>query len=114
VRGSWEADGMHNDIDPENEFAPAERSARETFLATLLLSVFGVGVVTFLFLMCGVSLLWAFIELAGLCVLGLVHYLIWGRALYRKTAGEREEEELRVKAELDGWPLPEPRQPRHL
>jgi hypothetical protein len=105
---------MHDDVEPESSFDPAQHSARETFLASLLLLVFAVGALTFLFLMCGVSLLWAFIELAGLCALGLVHYVIWGRALYRKTAGEREEEELRIKAELDGWPLPEPRQPRHL
>ena len=47
-----------------------------------------VGVATFLFLLCGVSLLWAFVELAGLGVLGLIHYVVWGRALYRGSAGE--------------------------
>jgi len=36
---------------------------------------------------------------AGIFLFGLVHYLLWGRLLLQQTAGEREEEEVRRRAE---------------
>lgn len=34
----------------------------------------------------------------GMFVLGMFHYLLWGRAFSEATAGEREEEQLRQQA----------------
>ena len=90
------------------------RSYRETLLAVLLSSVLSGGALLFLFLMCGGFGLFGLLALAGLAGLGLVNYLLWGRRLNRDVAGEREEEELRTRAEAEGWPLPETGHPRHL
>ena len=35
----------------------------------------------------------------AIVLFGLFHYLLWGRLLLQQTAGEREEEEVRQKAE---------------
>jgi hypothetical protein len=46
----------------------------------------------------------------GMFLLGMFHYVLWGRAFSQETAGEREEEQLRqraaeVESEEDGhWP----------
>jgi hypothetical protein len=45
------------------------------------------------------------LAIAGIAVF---HYLLWGRALSRQVAGEREEEQLRERAAADDWPLPGP------
>ena len=34
----------------------------------------------------------------GMFLLGMFHYVLWGRALSEQTAGEREEEQLRQRA----------------
>jgi hypothetical protein len=42
-------------------------------------------------------------------ILGVVasaHYLLWGRAMARNTAGEREEEEMRERMEPNEWDVP--------
>ena len=36
---------------------------------------------------------------AGIFLFGLLHYLLWGRLMLQQTAGEREEEEARRRAE---------------
>lgn len=35
----------------------------------------------------------------AIAAFGLIHYLLWGQWMLRQTAGEREEEEIRRKAE---------------
>jgi hypothetical protein len=47
--------------------------------------------------------------LGVLLILGVVagaHYLLWGRAMARNTAGEREEEEMRESMEPNEWDVP--------
>jgi threonine/homoserine/homoserine lactone efflux protein len=45
---------------------------------------------------------------------GCLHYLLWGRSLSQEVAGEREEEEMRARAEqdADAWPPVDDPHPR--
>lgn len=49
----------------------------------------------------------------GIFFLGLINYLLWGRAFSEETAGEREEEQLRQRAaeieSEDDWQRPDTR-----
>jgi Flp pilus assembly protein TadB len=48
----------------------------------------------------------------GMVLLGMFHYALWGRAFSEKTAGEREEEQLRRAAEIEreeDWHNPDTR-----
>jgi high-affinity Fe2+/Pb2+ permease len=74
---------------------------RPTFVP-LLLGVLGAGFlfVLLIFLTGG----WFFYvggSISGLVLLGLVHYVVWGRALSEQVAGEREEMELLERARED-------------
>jgi len=53
----------------------------------LVLIVISNGLVLFVMLLSG-----------GMFLLGMIHYLLWGRAFSEETAGEREEEQLRRRA----------------
>lgn len=97
-------------MDPE---AASQPSSRETLLAVLMGLALGGATMVFLFLMCGGLVVWGALVLATLAAIAGLNYLLWGRALSRNVAGEREEAEIRSQAEEDGWPLPEPRHPRH-
>jgi hypothetical protein len=48
-----------------------------------------------------------------LSVVGLAHYLLWGRSMSRQTEGEREEAKLREQMEAEEWDMPPPRPPHH-
>jgi hypothetical protein len=88
----------------------AEGQRREAMLAVMLAVLGGVFA---LVLLTGGFLLYLLLAAAGVAVLGGLHYLLWGRLMSEETAGEREEAELRDRAELQEWDLPEPRRPRH-
>jgi len=88
-------------------------SGRDTYM-TIVLGIF-VVLPTFVFLniLTGGLFLWLLIGAAGIGVFGLFHYLLWGRAFSQETAGEREEEELRARSEIEEWPYDEPGRPQH-
>lgn len=76
-----------------------ERQRRASCLAILLAGAFSGFILVLLVLATGgwaVYLLWI---AGGVGAFALLHYLLWGRLLLRQTAGEREEEELRRRAE---------------
>jgi len=83
----------------------AYRQRRESFL-TIFLAVLGSGAfLLFLVLLTGGFFLWVILGVALIILFALFHYLMWGRSLMRNTAGEREEEQLRARAEAEeDWP----------
>jgi hypothetical protein len=66
-----------------------------------------------LILISGGFFLWVVLFGGGILMLGLFHYVLWGRAFSQATAGEREEEQLRQRAaaieEDDDWHKPDTR-----
>ena len=77
----------------------AERQRRGSCLAVMLTGTFTGFLLVLLVLATGgwaVHVLWI---AAAVAMFGLVHYLLWGRLMLRQTAGEREEEEVRRRAE---------------
>src|SRR5262245_4514674 len=78
-------------------------SARENMLAIMLtlMTLGGFGV--FLIVVTGGLLL----QIVGVVIIGAavgwVHYRLWGRSLVEKTAGEREEAELKEKLDGESW-----------
>lgn len=67
------------------------------------------GVTFFTFVLCGGVVIYFVAVVAGLAVLGYIHYLLWGQALTEEVAGAREEEEDRRRAEEDdAWSRDEP------
>ena len=64
---------------------------------------FGWGAVT-------VLLIGAVLTIVGIILIlyGMFHYLLWGKMLSEQVAGEREEEQLRQRAEVEEWPVPDP------
>jgi hypothetical protein len=79
-------------------------SGRDTYLTILLCGFVGIPLFVFLNIITGGLFLWLLIGGAGIGILGVFHYLLWGRSFSQATAGEREEEELRGELETDGWP----------
>jgi hypothetical protein len=82
-----------------------------------LITVFGVVSLTALalaglFLVCGGLAVYVLAVPAVLGVVGLVHYLLWGRGLNQEVAGEREEYLLGEQFGDDEWPAG-PRYPPH-
>jgi fatty acid desaturase len=79
------------------------------FLTVLALLFFGLVLIVI-----GNGLVEAVVLIGGgMFLLGMFHYVLWGRALSQETAGEREEEQLRqraaeVEAEED-WHPPDTR-----
>ncbi len=73
------------------------------FLTVLALMFFGLVLVVISNGLVGIVVLVG----GGMFLLGLFHYLLWGRAFSEATAGEREEEQLRRRAieiEMEeGW-----------
>jgi hypothetical protein len=87
--------------------------SRATFVAVAIAVLFGVPCTGFLVVLTEGYVL-AF--LVGLIIIGAVagmHYLLWGRSMSQRTAGEREEEELRETLEANEWDLPDTRRPGH-
>lgn len=85
---------------------------RASFLSALLSLLTMAFILCFFFLICGGLSLYILAVLAGVSLVGLVHYLLWGRAMNITTAGEREEEEVWARVEEGLWP-PEDRFRQH-
>ncbi len=87
----------------------SEQQHRHAFLS-LFLTILALGFsLLVLILISGGFFLYVVLFGGGILMLGLFHYVLWGRAFSDSVAGEREEEQLRqraaeVEAEEDGQP----------
>lgn len=71
---------------------------RHAFLSLFLtLLALGFAVLVLIFISGG-FFLWVVLFGGGILMLGMFHYLLWGRAFSDAVAGEREEEQLRQRA----------------
>jgi hypothetical protein len=77
--------------------SPPEDSYRSNLLIYLFTSL-GLG---FLALVAVALLGSIVIWVGGLLLLGIFHYFLWGRMLTKEVAGQREEEELLHRAEVE-------------
>ncbi len=85
----------------ENEIKQYQQR-RETFL-TIFLTVMALAAILFFLILVTIGFfLYVLIGLAVIAVVGFFHYLLWGRLFSQEVAGEREEEEVRARAEADG------------
>ena len=87
---------------------------RESLLTIVLGGLGGLGILLFLVVITWGWLLYALLAVCGIGLFALVNYLLWGRSMMAVTAGEREEEQLRVSMERQWWELPETERRRHL
>jgi hypothetical protein len=69
-------------------------SGRESFLALMLAALAGGGFLLFLILVSGGFFFYVLCAVLAVFCLGFVNYLLWGRAMTREVAGEREDMEL--------------------
>jgi hypothetical protein len=76
-------------------------SDRATFLPVMFGAAVVLFSVTFLVMITGGLFFYVALVAGGLAAMGGLHYLLWGKLLSERTAGEREEAELleRAKAE---------------
>ena len=90
---------------------PADGRPREKFLSFMLAAMV-ISVFSFLLMLsCGGLAVAVIAALGGNAALCLVNYLVWGRAILRATAGEREDAEFQALLEDEGWNRPpEPRE----
>jgi membrane protein implicated in regulation of membrane protease activity len=92
---------------------PPQQQQRHAFLTVFLsVLVLFIGLVALILLTNG--LIFNVLLLGGgIVFLGLLHYVLWGRAFSTEVAGEREEEQLRQRAaaieEEDEWRQPDTR-----
>jgi len=80
---------------PRNSDQSARQGVLIYFLAGSALLFFGLGLI----LITGGFFFYVFAVLGGMVMLGFFHYLVWGWLLESEVAGEREEEQLRQRAE---------------
>ena len=81
---------------------PADGGERQRRGACLSILLTGAAVCIFLLLLVFATGGWAIhVVWIGVAIVlfGLIHYAVWGQWMLRQTAGEREEEEVRQKAE---------------
>jgi hypothetical protein len=90
------------------------RRHRETLLTVFFVAAGGIGLLFVFTILTSGFLLYVIAVVAVAGVVGWMHYLLWGRAMTERTAGEREEVEAQERDEDDegGW-LDETRRPRH-
>jgi hypothetical protein len=81
---------MEADMNPNDTPGPSERGTLLTLMLTLL---GGGGIVVFLVLVSGGFFGYVIAAVIAIGLVGYVHYLLWGQALTREVAGEREAEE---------------------
>jgi hypothetical protein len=81
---------------------------RQTFLTVFLALLLGTFALVVLVLVSGGFFLYVIYLALAIAGIAMIHYVLWGRALSREVAGEREEEQLRQRAEAEDWPLPDP------
>ncbi len=86
-------------VDRDEDLDERQHTGRATFLAVVLTVIFGGGVTVFLIVITGGFFLDAIVIVGGLVLLGLFHYLLWGRSFNRAVEGEREELELQREAD---------------
>ena len=85
-----------------------QRPRRQTFLTVFLALLLGAFALLVLILVSGGFFLYVIYLALAIAGIAMIHYVLWGRALSREVAGEREEEQLRQRAEAEDWPLPGP------
>jgi hypothetical protein len=80
---------------------PPRNKGRETLLTFTLVALLGGAIVFFLnFVTLGVFS-YVIVAIIGIAVVGFLHYAIWGYALSRQVAGEREEQRIKDILEAD-------------
>ena len=84
------------------------------FLPVLLASMAGLFFLLVMLLLTG-SLFFLVLLFFGFVIgVGALHWIVWGKMLTERTAGEREEEELRQRAEqIDDHIVAAPRREEH-
>jgi hypothetical protein len=83
---------------------------RATLIVVTTLILFGVPCLGILTLATDGIILALPVGIGFLSVLGLAHYLFWGRSLSRQTEGEREEAKIREQMEAEEWDMPRPKE----
>ena len=85
-----------------NEPPPADHRSS---LLTVMLTIIGGSLFLFvLFITCGGVIIYIGAVVAGIAVIGLIHYLLWGHSLSEAVADEREPEEAGDPTADDDWP----------
>jgi hypothetical protein len=97
-------------MDHESE---SRSNIRATLIVVTTLILFGVPCLGILTLATDGIILAVPVGVGILSVVGLAHYLLWGRSMSRQTEGEREEAKLREQMEAEEWDMPAPRQNHH-
>jgi fatty acid desaturase len=80
-----------------HQYSPHQQH-RHAFLSVFL-TILGLGLALLvLILISGGFFLWVVLFGGGILLLGLFHYVLWGKLFSDAVAGEREEEQLRQRA----------------
>lgn len=87
------------------------QARRESFLTIFLTLIAAAAFLLFMIIVTGGFFFYVLLAVVGMALFGLIHYVLWGRAMNEQTAAAREETE--AKTEDNGWPLPDGRHPRH-
>jgi hypothetical protein len=94
---------------PDDLRPPRNRGSHLGMMLTVLALGFFVLVLIFI---SGGFFLYVVQITAGIFLVSLFHWAVWGRAMSQAVAGEREEEQLRQRAEADDeaedWPADHP------
>jgi hypothetical protein len=83
--------------------AADSREQRGNLLAILFPVLISSFILFFLFLICGGFSLYLLAVVAGLALLGSLHYFLWGHAFTKQAAGEREESAGKEQLEHEDW-----------
>lgn len=91
----------------------SEQQHRHVLLSVFLTILALMFSLVFLIFISGGFFLYVVLFCGGIVMVGLFHYVLWGRAFSEEVAGEREEERLRQRAaEVEGeekWQGPDTR-----
>ncbi len=79
----------------------APRRKRETLLTLMLTAVLSGGILFFLILISGGFFIFVVACVFAIALVGLLHYMLWGQALSREVAGEREAAESQARWEAE-------------
>jgi hypothetical protein len=80
---------------------------RQNFLAVFLAGLFLMFFLVLLIFLTNGLFLYVLLLAGAIAAVALFHYVLWGRSLSQEVAGEREEEQLRQRAQAEDWPLPD-------
>ncbi len=93
---------------PAEEHPAPRNKGRETLLTFTLVAILGATFVFFLnFVTLGVFS-YVIAAIVGIAAVGFLHYVIWGYALSKDVAGEREEQRIKDLLEAEDGPGPRP------